>query len=192
MTAKELAALRKDLIGATRLAFDLCRQAVAGQTVYAYALIEASPFGEALQPVCHTEETNARQEGKRPSKTPAEAGFRRYCPDEWWATAVGSVPMPGGGGKDWWDDIRPRYHAACVQAGTDDLNWGFTLLTDTLAALDADGYFGTGAAREAVTLMVFVSDHPVSEEWMRESVRRLNPPKVVTRFRTATAPPKKK
>ena len=95
--------------------------------------------------------------------------------------------MPGGSGKDWWDDLRPRYHSACVQFKTDDFDWEFTLLADTLAALDAEGCFGTGVAREAVTLMVFVSDHPVTEEWWRESVRRLNPPSVVKRFRKAVS-----
>ncbi len=184
MNAKEVAALRKDLIAATRLAFDLCREKCDGQTIYAYVLVEASPFGEALQPWCHTEETNARQEAKHPSKTPAEAGLRRYYPDEWWATSAQPVPMPGGGDKDWWDDIRPRYHSACMTFNKpDDFGWEFDLLADTLAALDAEGYFGTGAAREAVTLMVFVSDHPVTEEWWKESVRRLNPSSVVERFR---------
>jgi hypothetical protein len=49
--------------------------------------------------------------------------------------------------------------------------------------LDEEGYFGTGASRAGVTLMVYVSDS--GDQWWAESVRRLNPPAVVERFHKA-------
>src|SRR2546430_2649169 len=126
--------------------------------------------GEALQPWCHTEASFAKQEAKR-GKGDAGVGLRRYNPDEWWATAPG--PVPGGRGRDWWGDLSGVIADVYEQAGGEQPDVTFDLLTDTLKALDEEGYFGTGAAREAVILMVYVSDNAVSEEWWPESVRRL-------------------
>jgi hypothetical protein len=57
------------------------------------------------------------------------------------------------------------------------------MLVDTLESLDREGYFGTGAAREAVMLRVYQSDS--GGDWWPDSVRRLNPPAVWKQFQDA-------
>lgn len=180
MDQRALDELRSQLTEATRRGFDLCRQQSAGQAIYAYALVMASVGGEALQPWCHTEESFARKKAKW-GRDEKEVGFLRYNPDEWWATVPG--PVPGGSGRDWWDDLRGAVHQVHAVYGEDQPDVTLDLLCDVLKALDAEGYFGTGAARAGVTLMVYVSDS--GDQWWAESVRRLNPPAVVKRFREA-------
>lgn len=180
MDRQESDELRGQLTEAARLGFDLCRRQAAGQTIYSYALVMAG-VGEALRPSCHTEEAAARREAKLPSKPPREAGFRRYNPDEWWAVSPG--PVPGGRGPDWWQELSLAIHRVQSEHGRKRPDTVLDLLCDALKALDAEGYFGTGAARAAVTLMVYVSDS--GDQWWAESVRRLNPPAVVERFRKA-------
>lgn len=181
MTRAELAILRLELVEATRLSFEACRRENAAQTIYAYALVMCSIGGEAVQPWCHTEEAFAKKESKWPGR-PDEAGLRRYCPDEWWS--VVSSPVRTRRGSDF-DTLQNGLLAAYEQFGDEDRYVVLELLIDALEALDREGFFGAGAAREAVTVMVYVSDSPLSTEWWPESVRRLNPRSVVDRFEAA-------
>lgn len=182
MTAAALANLRSEMVEATRLSFDACRRDHAGETIYAYALVMCSVDGEALQPWCHTEESNAKQEAKHPSKSEREAGVRRYCPDEWWPVASGPVKTSRGRG---WDDIRADLNGLHIESKNREPHVVPEMLIDTLETLNREGYFGTGKPRDAVTLMIYISDNPLSEEWWPDSVRRLNPPAVRKRFKAA-------
>lgn len=184
MTKKELQQLRANLVAATRDDFDRCREHVPDATIYAYALVMCSINGEALQPWCHTEEAYAKKEAKASSASAKEAAFRRYCPDEWWATAAGPSPNPAIQAR--WNTIYQAFAAAYTAFHADNPLITFELLCETLAKLDEDGYFGTGKVRARVTLMVYVSDSALSETWWPNSVQRLNPRSVVKRFRAAT------
>jgi hypothetical protein len=183
MNQDTFAPLRPEMIEAARLSFDSCRRRSPGETFYAFALVVNSVNGEALDAWCHTEETFARQQAKL--KRPEDgAGLRRYCPDEWWAAP--RDPIRTARGNDW------GTLAAAVAAGYEqcrDKRPGavLELMIDTLSALDGEGFFGDGAARREVTLMIYVTDSPLSETWWPESVRRLNPPAVVKRFRAAVS-----
>jgi hypothetical protein len=183
MTQSELAVLQQELAEATRLAFDACRRDNPDQTLYAYALVMCHACGEALEPWCHSEEQLASKESKWPGD-PKWAGQRRYCPDEWWALRSGPVRTRRG-----WDfeAIESRLALVHEQHREERPDIVLGLLIDALGALDREGYFGSGASREAVTLLVYVSDDALSDEWWPESVRRLNPPAVVERFRAAVS-----
>jgi hypothetical protein len=139
--------------------------------------------GEALQPWCHSEEVFTKQEAKWPGR-PDEAGLRRYCPDEWWSIVSGPVRTRRG-----WDfgTIQDALLAAYKQFHAEKRFLVLEMLIDALQALDREGFFGSGLAREAVTLMVYVSDSALSEKWWPESVRRLNPPAVIDRFQAAVS-----
>jgi len=63
--------------------------------------------------------------------------------------------------------FQQQFHAAIVNA---------------LSDLDADGFFGTGDAREKVTVFVTISDSDEAERLERKSVRKLNPRPVYQRF----------
>jgi hypothetical protein len=180
MTREELAILRLELLEATRLSFEACRRENADQTIYAYALVMCSSDGAALQPWCHSEEAFAKKEARWPSR-PAEEGLRRYCPDEWWSIVSRPVRTRRG-----WDfgTIQDALSAASEQYEEEEPGIVWEMLIDTLESLDREGFFGAGAAREAVTLMVYLSGRGLAEEWP-ESVRRLNPPAVVKRFDAA-------
>jgi hypothetical protein len=182
MTAIALAKLRLEMVEATRLSFDACRRDHPGETIYAYALVMCSAGGEALQPWCHTEESNAKREAKRPSQSKKEAGFRRYCPDEWWSIASG--PVETSRGRDW-DDIRTDLAALHAKRKSREPHVVLEMLIDTLESLDREEYFGTGKAREAVALMIYISDDALSDDWWPDSVRLLNPPAVRKRFEAA-------
>lgn len=180
MTDKELAKLRLEMVEATRLSFDACRREHPNETIYAYALVMCSRGGEALQPWCHSEEIRAKQEAKWPSADEQTANLKRYCPDEWWA--ITSEPIKTSRGRGW-DEIRNDLNALYMSRQEDEPQIVMDLLIDTLAALDSEGYFGTGKARNAITLMTYISDSG-GDGWA-ESVRRLNPPAVRKRFEDA-------
>lgn len=135
--------------------------------------------GEALQPWCHTEDSFAKKEAKWPGRE-SEAGLRRYYPDEWWAVVSG--PIKTKRGRDW-GNIQADLAALHAERFEDEPNVVMEMLVDTLESLDREGYFGTGAAREAVTIMVFESDS--GGDWWSDSIRRLNPPAVWKRFQDA-------
>jgi hypothetical protein len=179
--------LRAELAEAARQTFDAVRRERPGETVYAYALVMASIGGEAVQAWCHTEETFAKKESRSPGEA-ERAGFRRYCPDEWWAATTRSIRTAAG--RDWsglaaalgeeWDRCRATAPDIVLE-----------LLIGALRDLDQEGYFGTGLQRDAVTLMIYISDDAHSSRWWPESVRRLNPPAVVKRF-TAALPKRRR
>ena len=183
MTPIALAELRLGLVEATRLSFDECRHTHPDQTIYAYALVLCSRNGEALQPWCYTEELCAKREARATGR-PQNAGLRRYCPDEWmWSIVSGAVKTRRG--RDW-DEIQTDFAALYEERGSDEPDVVVEMLIDALEQLDREGYFGTGEAREAVTLMVYQCDGGgLSDGLWPDSVRRLNPPAVWKRFQDA-------
>jgi hypothetical protein len=76
----------------------------------------------------------------------------------------------------------------------DNLTWeqaarpAFETMIQTLADLDGEGFFGRGAEREAITLMIWITDSSLAEEWWAKSVKSLNPAKVYKRFITSGIP----
>lgn len=181
MTDIELAKLRLELVEATRLSFDACRRDHPGETFYAYALVVCTYGGEALQPWCYTEEALAKRQAAWPPRNETAAALQRYCPDEWVDSIVGG-PIKTSRGRDW-GEIATDIIALYEERGDEDRYVVLEMLIDTLEQLDREGYFGTGAAREAVTLMIFISDS--GGDWWADSVRRLNPSAVRKRFEEA-------
>ncbi|HDR9482201.1 hypothetical protein BLA13014_07234 [Burkholderia aenigmatica] len=55
-------------------------------------------------------------------------------------------------------------------------------MIEALRLLDQEGLFGTGAAREKITLFVTISDDNGAEALENESAKILNPPAVFDRF----------
>ncbi|QRR07156.1 DUF4303 domain-containing protein [Burkholderia sp. MS455] len=55
-------------------------------------------------------------------------------------------------------------------------------MIEALRLLDRDGLFGTGEAREAITLFVSISDDDAAEALENESAKALNPPAVADKF----------
>ena len=58
----------------------------------------------------------------------------------------------------------------------------FASMVLALSDLDADGYFGVGAARESVTLFCSVADSDCGGWLEKDSARRLNSPEVFEKF----------
>ena len=58
-----------------------------------------------------------------------------------------------------------------------------SMMVSALAELDADGLFGRGGRRDAITLLCAVTDATkAGEQYQDRSVRRLNPPAVVAAY----------
>jgi hypothetical protein len=51
-----------------------------------------------------------------------------------------------------------------------------------LADLDGEGFFGRNAEREHITLMIWITDSSLAEEWWAKSVKQLNPATVYDSF----------
>ncbi|MDR6500760.1 hypothetical protein J2785_003930 [Burkholderia ambifaria] len=55
-------------------------------------------------------------------------------------------------------------------------------MIEALRLLDRDGLFGTGEARESITLFISISDDDAAEALENESAKALNPPAVADKF----------
>jgi len=62
----------------------------------------------------------------------------------------------------------------------------FDAMILALGDLDSEGGFGSGAEREKVTLLIWITDSSEAEEWWIKSVKELNPPVVYERFLAET------
>jgi hypothetical protein len=58
----------------------------------------------------------------------------------------------------------------------------FETMIQVLADLDSERLFGRGEEREAITLMIWITDSSLAEDWWAKSVKQLNPVKVYERF----------
>jgi hypothetical protein len=169
---------RRAIVEAARLTFDDYRHAHPHESFYAFAMY-ADNRGRGLSPASHTEESYASQLAVNSVYAEDELGLLRYCPDEWSTDYTGSVR------RDEWLQV-----TRLLDPVLDDrtLSWEqssgrvFETMIQALGELDDEGGFGRGAQREAITLMIWISDSGLARDWWARSVRSLNPRTVYERF----------
>ncbi|SRR5579885_1596983 len=180
MKEKELfQRFRSAIVHAARLIFTDFRTQYQEERFYSFA-IYADNYAGGMNPATQTEEAWQRALATNTMYGKDELGILRYCPDEWDMDYCG-VPHHK---KEWLDAIR------LIEPILDDenLSWEqavrptFESMIEALAELDADGFFGRGSEREEITLMIWITDSSLAEEWWAHSIKRLNSDAVYRRF----------
>jgi hypothetical protein len=175
--------VRRAMVEATRLTFDDYRKEHAGETFYAFALYTDN-YAHGLGPGSQTEEAYQRRLAENTMYGEDELGLLRYCPDEWDRDYCGTLRAEWSQVSDLLDPILDDDNLTWQQAARP----AFETMIQTLADLDDEGFFSRGAEREAITLMIWITDSSLAEEWWAKSVKRLNPAKVYKRFITSGIP----
>jgi len=104
-----------------------------------------------------------------------EVGLLRYCPDEW------DMKYCGTQRRNEWSqatDLLDLLLADETVAARASVDRAFETMIQVLAELDAEEFFGRGEGREAITLMIWITDSSLAEDWWAKSVKQLNPARV--------------
>jgi len=181
MATYDFSQLRNDMVNGARATFSLWREQNPNDQFYAFALYTddsaegATPAAnsqQSLERCLHRYQSRSRQLAVR------QMPFVRFCPDEW---------MYHGGVASDWEAIWER-NATLGDVDDDSFRTYKDQMLETmiltLQDLDTQRFFGVGAERESVTLMVWITDSSEAVKWWVRSIRRLNPEKVFERFWT--------
>jgi hypothetical protein len=170
---------RQAITKAARDTFKAARDSRPGERFYAYALYTDD---DATGPVPAANTVQAvdraiKRYASRGQKPPNPA-YLRYDPAEW--VCVGAK----AGDKDWravWEmsDTLSKDDRIKLPERRKNL---LRVMQLSLAELDREGFFGVGAEREGVALMLWIIDSADAEEVRQRSIRELNPPAVYNRF----------
>ncbi|NGZ77715.1 DUF4303 domain-containing protein [Saccharibacillus alkalitolerans] len=168
---------KEELTEALRADFKALSKRIAGETLYAAALVTDSHAGSVYLGV-HTEEALRRRidycKNEVGIDTPSIAAALRWTPDEWEYSdgdlAEGKMPQVSRRLFDR-EDYSIESQAAFYETAS-----------EALRRLDDEELFGTGAAREAVTLFLSVTDDDRTDEVENYSAKLLNPEAVYRRF----------
>ncbi len=191
MAGIDFSLLRREIKEATRRAFDAVRAQHLDETFYAFALY-SDDSAMTVCPAANTEEgcdrcvTRYRADGWY-AEAIASHGitFDEEMSTFRWSTAEWAYECEGS------EQFGAVYELVNVEGRYDDedpegfVNFKgrvFASMVMGLRDLDAEGYFGTGEARQRVTLLCSVSDSWCAVWLEEESARRLNPPAVFEAF----------
>lgn len=174
------AKLRDAFIADLEAAWTWHRSRRADQTPYAFVLYGVEGAAPRLWPRVLTEQGLTRvaqryvEQGYYDTLDEARHGLRYSLGD-----------APDDGLNEQLPTVEPML--APHDATTDERK-GYRVLakaaTDALAALDAKGLFGAGAAREQLLLVIITED--TEDDFSTPSAKKLNPPAVFARFKEQT------
>lgn len=181
ITAKEAGydfdRLRYNMVQAARRTFKTFRDQQPGEQFYAFALT-TDDDATGAQPAANTEESFQRAVAQyAASGSKVDAGYLRFSPDEW--AYEGAEGNTAEWGKIWEMNGILSDEAPVRESKMKSLETMILALKD----LDKEGFFGRGAQREAITLMIWISGSAQAERWQSKSVKALNPIKVQKKFR---------
>lgn len=143
------------------------------EQIYAFALYTD---GDAMTvcPAANSEEAYAR---KSKGEDPSELAILRWATAEW-AYEFEHVEFFADAQVIQHDLLRP-FDWDAPDAFREEL---CRAMVAALEELNAANVFGTGPARDRVTVFFTISDSADAEHWEEYSVRRCNPPQVAERF----------
>ena len=177
----DVRAVRREIKEAARRAFSRVRSDHPTDTFYAFALYSDGD-GSTVCPSSNTEEAFARRvkecEPQRKELDEVLAGsgitFDDYMNYYRWGTSEWAHCYEGA---DQFETVSKLLNASSIDKAA---VYGSMVLG--LKDLDADGFFGTGEAREAVTILCGITDS-LDAVWLGlESARLMNPPPVYQAF----------
>lgn len=157
---------------AARLAFEDLRAAHPDERFYAFALY-TDDGGAGISPAANSEEGLAAKIEEYGDD--AEPAYLRWTTSEWAHEGVG------------WERTEAVYRAVTEMGDAaedfDAFHAGvLALMEGAMADLDAEGFFGRGEGREAVTLLCSITDSDDAPDYERRTVHALNPPSVIERY----------
>lgn len=172
--------LRRDMAAAARISFAAYREQHPDEDFFAFGLFTGNEVVGAVA-AANTEQyiQRAIQESAEGAYDIPEMGQMRYCPMEWaYCGAEGEA-------KEQWSRILEMQYKLrltgnlLVQAYQEK---ALETMILALGDLDAEGFFGTGAERERVILVIWVAESDDTEKWWIRSAKELNPQAVYERF----------
>jgi hypothetical protein len=191
MAGVDFALMGREIKHAARRAFTTVRSGHPDETFYAFALY-SDDDAMTVVPSANTEQGNERcvkrcQGDKSYMEFIASEGIPfagclshlRWGTAEWAYEGVGAKPFKTVNKRINADD---RYDDADPDGFVRFKGGLFATMVLGLQDLDAEGFFGTGSARQSVTLLCSISDSPCAVWLEEESARRLNPPSVYQAF----------
>jgi len=179
MTSFDFETLRVQIREAARTAFGTLRAAHPNERFYAMALY-TDDGAMTVCPSANSEEALQRILVDNDCTDPRDIAYTRWGTAEW---AYEDQHAEG------FNAVCDRLRAHVLASGDDKraLAAFGSRLNDTmvqaLAELDQEGFFGTGADRQALTLFCSISDSDDAEAFEDDSANRLNPPAVFALFK---------
>lgn len=185
MTKIDFSLLRSEIAAAARCAFATVLKNHPDEQFYAFALY-SDDAAMSVVPAANSEEALRRkaQNEKQDEGSPAPDAPPVESSGEWarWFTGEWAYEAEGGEHFDRVDDL---LNAADNCADADFPAFRINLyetMIEALGELDAQGFFGTGEQREAVTLFCSISDSDDAEQLENRSAEKLNPAIVYEKF----------
>lgn len=178
--------LRQDMAKAARNTFASYREQHPGEDFCAFGVVTDANV-RTWVPVANTEQSmeEAIQEYINDGEEVPELSQMRYCPMKW------GISGDEGEGKQAWRGIRAMQNVLREYPGLSAEVYRDKVLEAMLLALkdlDAEGFFGTGAERERIILLVWTHKAEDCRQWWLRSARELNPQAVYERFASELPP----
>jgi hypothetical protein len=174
------AALRTAIVDAARIAFTELRAAHPKESFYAYALY-TSGDGEYIIASANTEE-GLRQRARK-YEAEEKKGLEEHMRSLRWNAPDWAYH---GADKEHFEkaqdllDARPSMDELDEDKWEKEVDRRMTIFVEALQALDKEGFFGRGKAREKVTLLLAMGDQEM--KFFLKCAQQLNPAKVYDRF----------
>lgn len=177
--------LRQEIKDAARAAFGVVRRNHSDEQFYAFALY-SDESAMTVCPAANTEEGLARRAEEYGYSKPQQLASLRWATGEWAYEFEGAEFFDRAcaliNGEDRYEgeaDEDPLEESEAFVAFRTQV---FEVIVLALEDLDAEGFFGAGDAREAITLFCTLSDFDEAGQIEADSARRLNPASVYERF----------
>jgi hypothetical protein len=170
--------LRRDLYAAACTGWDKLREQHPDEHWYAFALYTYDAAGYVIA-TANSEE--ALEEVARETRGPTADIWvtHRWSPCVWTYHCFGEEHFEAS--ARWVRELHERSYAAVEGAPEAEIpDAVFAVCREVLRQMDAEGRFGTGSDREAITINLLMGDQ--SDEERLEWARELNPPAVVERL----------
>jgi hypothetical protein len=176
MAGVDFSLVRDEIKDAARQAFEAVRANHPGEQFYTFALY-SDESAMTIVPAANSEEALQRQVRADGSSAPA---WLRWSTGEWAYEGEGSEHFDSVSRRINVDERYEESEPGAFEAFRDNV---YAAMVQALGDLDAEGFFGEGEAREAVTLFCSVTDADENLEQLdNESARQLNPAAVYEKF----------
>ncbi|QSI32591.1 DUF4303 domain-containing protein [Variovorax sp. RKNM96] len=178
MNSFDFDTLRIQIREAARSAFGALRAQHPGERFYAMALY-TDDGAMTVCPSANSEEAFQRMLLDGDFSDPADVAYARWGTAEWAYEALHAEQFDA-------PCERLRTHVSTLGGGRAFGAFCSRLhdaMTQALAELDQEGFFGTGADRQALTLFCSISDSDEAEALEDRSAKQLNPPAVFAAFK---------
>lgn len=176
--------MRREIAAAARRAFQTVVNNHPNERFYAFALY-SDDAAMTVVSAANSEEALKRKARNEAENSPTQdlSGWARWATGEWAYEAEGG---------EHFDRVHDLLNAADLLGAEDDCDDRefpafkadlYNTMIEALGDLDAEGFFGIGEQREAVTVFCSISDSDDAEELENRSAQKLNSASVYEKFK---------